>query len=325
MTNQVTHRSCPTCGSASAAPFLEKGGLRVVRCLRCEMVYANPVTPDYATGDYYRHETYYTAEAKLVGDFSLVRYEREVRALRRHIKQGRLLDVGCSSGGFIHALAQMCPGCYQALGVDVSGPALEYARSRGFAVISADFPQHTFPEESFDAVTFWAVLEHLVKPREFLHKAWTILRPGGVCFVLVPNLQSLAVRLLGARYRYILPEHVNYFSRATLRHALLAATEPPLSWEIIECRTTHFNPAVLWQDWRNPGVERSGADRAELLRRTTAWKRSRWSQPLRPMYRLSEGVLGLLNLADNLLCVARRPGEADLVRRTAGGFPPAVL
>jgi len=140
--------------------------------------------------------------------------------------------------------------------------------------------------------------------------------------VLVPNLQSLAVRLLG-----LVPlhsaEHVNYFSRATLRHALLAATEPPLSWNQ-RVPDNSLYPAVLGR-LANPGVERSGADRAELLRRTTAWKRSRWSQPLRPMYRLSEGVLGLLNLADNLLCVARRPGEADLVRRTAGGFPPAVL
>jgi len=146
MTNQVTHRSCPTCGSASAAPFLEKGGLRVVRCLRCEMVYANPVTPDYATGDYYRHETYYTAEAKLVGDFSLVRYEREVRALRRHIKQGRLLDVGCSSGGSF-TLGANVPGCYQALGVDVSGPLSNMPEARVCGNL-ADFPQHTSPRRA---------------------------------------------------------------------------------------------------------------------------------------------------------------------------------
>src|SRR5260370_26587915 len=35
-------------------------------------------------------------------------------------------------------------------------------------------------------------------------------------FILVPNMASLAVRLLGTKYRYIFAEHLNYFTPRTL-------------------------------------------------------------------------------------------------------------
>ena len=103
-------------------------------------------------------------------------------------------------------------GAYRVLGTDVSGPPLDYAESRGVPVLRANFLEHDFKDQRFDAVTFWAVLEHLFEPGKFLEKAASILKPGGLCFVLVPNLDSLAVRLLKTKYRYIYPQHLNYFT-----------------------------------------------------------------------------------------------------------------
>src|ERR1035438_5896931 len=66
-------------------------------------------------------------------------------------------------------------------------------------------------QKQFDAVTLWAVVEHLLEPKQFLAKAWSVLKPDGLCFVLVQNMKSLAARALGARYRYLYPQHLNYF------------------------------------------------------------------------------------------------------------------
>jgi SAM-dependent methyltransferase len=188
------------------------------------------------------------------------------------------------------------------LGQDVGGAVLDYAESRGIEVLRARFLDYDFGARRFEAVTFWAVLEHLAEPRAFLSKAATVLKPGGLCFLLVPNLRSLAVRLLGPRYRYVLPEHLNYFTADTLR--FFVRREPAFS--LMTLRATHFNPVVIWQDFWGQTQAVTEADRARLLQRTTAWKQMRWLKPARRLYRAVEGCLGRMHLADNLVAVLRR-------------------
>ena len=211
-----------------------------------------------------------------------------------------MLDVGCSSGAFLFQLKQRFPGCYQILGTDVSGPPLDYAKGRGVAIVRGNFLEQEFGQQQFDAVTFWAVVEHLLEPQPFLAKAWSVLKPGGLCCVLVPNMKSLAMRALGARYRYLYPQHLNYFTKATLRRLV----EPRFS--IVECGSTHFNPIVIWQDWRGGGKDISNRERAELLQRTTSYKQNPLLQPVKALYQLTERTLGALNLADNLVVVLRK-------------------
>jgi hypothetical protein len=68
----------------------------------------------------------------------------------------------------------------------------------------------------------------------------------------------------------------------------------------------HFNPLVIWQDWRGGGAEVSNQARAQLLQRTTQYKRKAALAPLRLAYRFVESGLGALNLADNLAIVLRK-------------------
>jgi SAM-dependent methyltransferase len=86
-----------------------------------------------------------------------------------------------------------------------------------------DTPAHL---AGFDAVTLWDVLEHVERPVDFLRACIERLRPGGHLLVNVPDLESLPARLMGARWPLLLPEHLNYFSLASLRRcAALAALE----------------------------------------------------------------------------------------------------
>ena len=304
MTSVEVSRDCPVCGRNDAAGYLQKGDLRLVRCRRCAMVFASPAPPEFASGEYYDQAgaDYYLSPAKLAGDYAPARFERELRLFRRHCRGGAVLDVGCSTGAFLYQLSQRFPGCYEALGTDVSGPALDYAAGRGVAVLRGSFPQLDFGARRFEAVTFWAVLEHLLEPGRFLDQAWAILKPDGLCFVLVPNLESLAARWLGGRYRYFYPQHLNYFTPATLRRLVEAR------FAVVQCRSSHFNPLVIWRDWRGGGREAPNEERAALLQRTTALKENPALRPVRAFYRLAETTLGWLNLADNLAFVLRKKG-----------------
>jgi len=297
------HRSCPVCASPKFEPYWRKGELRIARCVACGMVYVNPVPAGMASGDFYNTEgaEYYLSTAKLESDYASVRFERELRLFRKHCLRGVVLDVGCSSGAFLFQLKRRWPGDYEVLGTDVSGLPLDYAESRGLPVARGDFLSQGFGGRVFTAISFWATLEHLAEPKRFLEKAHAVLKPGGECFVLVPNFKSLAVRLLGAKYRYVYPQHLNYFTALTLTQLCASA-----GFGVIETRFTHFNPMVIWQDWRSSGREVSNEQRSELLKRTTAYKQKAWMKPAKWAYVLVEQLLAALCLADNLAVVLRR-------------------
>src|SRR4051794_16024385 len=168
-----------------------KENLRLMRCLDCSMVFANPVSASYVDGSYYEDigRPFYLSPAKLAGDFTPVRFERELRYFRRFCRSGRVLDVGCSTGAFLHQLRSKWPNDYEICGTDVSGPGLQHAESLGIPVIRGDFlTQRKAP--SYDAITFWATLEHVANPQAFVAQAAAMLRPGGHCFILVPNYGS---------------------------------------------------------------------------------------------------------------------------------------
>lgn len=263
------------------------------------MVFANPVLREFETGDFYDHSgAYYLSEDKLLSDYSPVRFERELSIFTRHVANGRVLDVGCSTGAFLHQLKTRFGARYQILGTDVAGPALDYAEKQGVPVVRGNFLEQDFPE-TFDAITFWAVVEHLVHPLPFLGKAASILKPGGHCFVLVPNFRSLATRILGARYRYILPQHVNYFTAQTL------ASLCSKYFQVERITTTHFNPLVILKDIKSSNTT-TEADRAQLLKRTTALKQKAAMAPIRALYKIGESMLSRAMLADNLAAVLRK-------------------
>lgn len=297
-------RRCPVCGDAPGIECLRKQSLRLVRCQRCSMVFADPIEAGWADGTYYDQLSgpFYLSEAKLRSDHALPRFARELALFRRYCLRGLVVDVGCSTGGFLSQLRSRYPGDYDTVGIDVAGPALDHAASLGIRVVRESFPVSSLADASADAVTFWAVMEHLEDPGVFLSKMARVLRPGGHGFVLVPNFASLAVRLLGFKYRYLFPQHVNYFTRATLRR--FVALEPSLV--PVHEGSMHFNPLVLVQDFRGGGAFVPDAERAALLQRTTAYKQRKALAPLKVVLGGVEVLLGRMGLADNIVVVLRK-------------------
>jgi SAM-dependent methyltransferase len=265
------------------------------------MIYVPTVESAFSSGDFYQKAgVEYLAAEKVGSDYSPVRFAREVKLFRRHCQSGNVLDVGCSSGGFLYRLNQLHPRDYRVTGTDVSIGPLEYAEKRGIPVIRENFLSDSFPAETFDAITFWAVLEHVAEPRKFLKRAHQRLKPGGVCFVLVPNMNSLAVKLLGAKYRYILSEHINYFTQQTLDRLVGSL------FQVVEWKQTHFNPLVIVKDARGAAKEVSRQERSQLLAKTTAYKQNPLLAPVKVMYGAAEKILATAGLADNLAVVLKK-------------------
>jgi 2-polyprenyl-3-methyl-5-hydroxy-6-metoxy-1,4-benzoquinol methylase len=307
MDSPLISRFCPVCASGNHAELMQKGALRLVRCGDCAMVYANPVEEAMTTGEFYDQlaTPFYLSPDKLESDYAPVRFAREMKLFRRFCPRGRVLDVGCSTGAFLAQLKRQFGADYDVLGIDVAGPALNYAESQGVPVLRESFLTANFGGKRFGAVTFWAVLEHLADPQAFLSRTALALQPAGLCFILVPNFRSLAVRLLGSKHRYILPQHLNYFTLATLTKLV----ERERSFRIVYSGSCHFNPVVIVQDWRRRGKPATDEDRARLLKRTTAWKQNAALQPVKLALAGVEAVLGKMNLADNIVMILQKTGS----------------
>jgi SAM-dependent methyltransferase len=76
-----------------------------------------------------------------------------------------------------------------------------------------------FPPNSFDVITAFDVLEHVYDPREFLEQVQMWLRPGGIFFAKLPNIDSWEAKIFGTYwYGLELPRHLSHFSVESLRN-----------------------------------------------------------------------------------------------------------
>jgi SAM-dependent methyltransferase len=101
---------------------------------------------------------------------------------------GALLDIGCGTGNFLAAARY---AGYRVTGIELDRNAARFAKERlGLErvlplTISEFAAQH--PQEQFDVVTFFEVLEHQAAPVEFLQNVRARVRAGGLIALSVPN------------------------------------------------------------------------------------------------------------------------------------------
>ena len=140
---------------------------------------------------------------------SIERYEFAVR----HARPGRLLDVACGVGYGTRLLADGCAGRVEALGIDLSREAIDYAKQRyadartRFAV--ADAMEFGDPD-GFDTIVSIETIEHLRAPEAFVAHLVGMLRPAGVLVASVPTTPSLDAN----------PHHLHDFSERSFRRLL---------------------------------------------------------------------------------------------------------
>lgn len=157
---------------------------------------------------------------------------RTLDRIERFVERGALLDVGCWVG---FLLAEARGRGWETLGVEPSTFASAYARERlNLDVVTGDLNDSSLDEHRFDAIVLGDVLEHLPDPGQALDRLATLLAPTGVVALVLPDAGSRLARAMGARWWSVIPTHVQYFTRASVktvleRHAfrpLLLATAP---------------------------------------------------------------------------------------------------
>jgi 2-polyprenyl-3-methyl-5-hydroxy-6-metoxy-1,4-benzoquinol methylase len=230
---ELENSPCEICGQNNPIPVASRTDLflggdviyTMQCCPGCGVIYQHPRPTAATIGTLYPPE-YPQYTVGLHREKKLRRIDRRYglwkrcRIVQRHVKGGRLLDVGCATGDFLSEM-KLRPG-WSGVGIEPNHVAAHYAHvEAGLDVVEGILNTAPFADQSFDAITMWDVFEHVYDPRLVIQAAARLLRPGGVFVINHPNLDSLDRRLFGRFWiGYELPRHIYLFPTVLLRELM---------------------------------------------------------------------------------------------------------
>jgi SAM-dependent methyltransferase len=207
------------------------GRFRVVRCRSCGLLRTNPrptpeAMPHFYPDDYGPHQS--TVVGEMADDHRsalrrrLAAWLQKATDTRSHplpdLPRGRLLEIGCASGAFLHGMAGKG---WTVSGIEFSLKAAASARKLGYPVFAGPLEKAPDPSEPFDLVVGWMVLEHLHEPVLALERLRRWTRPGGWLVVSVPDPGAWEFRVFrDAWYALQVPTHLTLPSVPTLTRML---------------------------------------------------------------------------------------------------------
>jgi 2-polyprenyl-3-methyl-5-hydroxy-6-metoxy-1,4-benzoquinol methylase len=214
--------NCPLCEESKGVPFYLEGSFQMVRCPSCQFVFLNPRPKMESLHQFYQR--YLPEEEASIETWKKMMkpvFHRATDLLKGYRENGRFLDVGAGFGFF---LAEMKKRGWEAVGVEISQKALDYARKvLGLTVHPGPLEKVGFPDNHFDAVTGFYVIEHLPFPKVFLGECQRILKPGGLLLLRYPHTTPIKnlLHFFGVENRlYDLPAHLSDFSPKMIQQCL---------------------------------------------------------------------------------------------------------
>lgn len=226
---------CALCGNRSFMKLYTIRSFDILKCKRCGIIFANISLPDEEQTEFLQSiytNAYFTGQGKsLSGDnFGYEKNYFEEKGLEqthnahRRLKiiekmmpqKGRLLDIGCAAGFFLNVARERG---WLPFGLELSDTAADFARTRfELDVVTGSFEHSYLPKQCYDVITAWDVIEHVLKPRIFIEKAYSLLKNNGLLVLGTPNVGSLAYKFRKNHwYHFKPPEHIFYYDPKTLK------------------------------------------------------------------------------------------------------------
>lgn len=301
--------ACPLCDSQRlhrwrSAPdrayFSEDLGFAYARCCNCDLRFLRRRPTAATAGELYddNYEPYDVAGDRPAPPVELTGERPSrlpapwldlVRPIYRLPRPGaRFLDFGCGSAFFLAAAER---GGWTAIGTDFSPAVVERVRASGFQAHPVDEMWVALARQPVDLVRMSHVLEHVYDPVETLRRTRTILRPGGLVHVAVPNPVGLSSLVFRRHWFPLEPRHVWQFTPR-----LLSSVLEQTGFTVVGIghqpspRDARRSAGYAARAWRAPGSVAAAVDsrRAERL------------------YALPTAVAAAVGHGDRLHGVARR-------------------
>jgi 2-polyprenyl-3-methyl-5-hydroxy-6-metoxy-1,4-benzoquinol methylase len=211
------------------------------KCKTCHLEFANPMFA--ADGNFY-------AEMDIEKNYYSDRWEFHQSLKSMRLKR-KILDIGCGEGRFLEMAQNQG---HQVIGLDFNDAALNVARSRGLEVYNCSLRElHKKYHQTFDAVVFFHVIEHLVDLECFFKDLNQLMAIDSDLYFSCPSpkrySQYLEADLLAGQKEFwdYPPHHQTRWNLKATKRCL-----ERMGWELIHFQTEPF-------DWR--GISTNLADK----------------------------------------------------------------
>lgn len=218
---------CLLCGGIRHRPIFSEFGIDILRCCECHHVFSSFAADPHYDGFWGEavadsdHFYWNKARARMHQDF----FKRFLDG-----RSGRLLDMGCGLGFFLKRIEAY--SSWETYGCEISPAAVRYAhKTLGLDnVVCSRLEDINLPQNTFDLITIWDVIEHILRPDPLLRRCHSLLKEGGICFMRTPNI---SIQLPRARLKKMLRgiqpgliylqarDHLHHYSMSSIRKLLM--------------------------------------------------------------------------------------------------------
>lgn len=217
---------CPLCSSTEATVIYPRFLPRLNRCNSCGLIYTNPRLKKSYVKLLYNKDYFKNENSSLIGyqnysgDEEKIRqtFKRRLTKIEKWLPQkGRLLDIGCATGFFMDTARN---NGWEVNGIEISKFAANYATKKlSLDVQIGDFEQIAQPDNQYNLVTAWDVVEHLANPLTSFKRIHSSIKKDGWFVFSTPDVESIPARITKSNWvgYKLSDEHLVYFSPKTIK------------------------------------------------------------------------------------------------------------
>lgn len=222
------NKKCPWCESQKTQihlwlkdEFLSKEEFQIYECQNCGLLFTEPRPGKDKIGEYYKSEEYYSHQEnkkgfvpRLYESVKSINLKNKYKMATEGKKQGKILDIGCGVGDFLHIMESKG---WETIGIEPSEEAQEIAKKRTKAQLYSPDAIQQLPDEHFDLITMWHVLEHVDDLKTEIAQLERMLKKGGRLLLALPNFKSYDATFYKEKWAaYDVPRHLNHFCRKSI-------------------------------------------------------------------------------------------------------------
>lgn len=217
---------CPVCtnddlqkGAKVADHFLSGEVFTLLICPQCKVQITTPQPPSDKIFSYYASDEYVSHNDSKKGlinsAYQVVKsitLRQKEKLIREFGQKGSLLDYGSGTGDFLlHCKKQG----WVVNGAEPDEKARKLSQEKGLDVF--DLSEINQTKNRFDVITMWHVLEHTYDPNKTVEQLKSLLKPGGILVIAVPNYSSYDAQHYGSFWAaWDVPRHLFHFHPTTI-------------------------------------------------------------------------------------------------------------
>lgn len=188
---------------------------RLMRCNVCDLVYASNPPPKEELARSYHIANYDSSEE---ADDAAKSYIQAMRPILNKLKRkDSVLEIGSGTGVLLKYLHN--EGFSKLVGVEPSAAAIEAApKDHKQWLVEGIFEEKNYEPSSFDLICCFMTMEHVHDPEEIAKSSYSLLKPGGIFITVTHDYRSFINRIMGKRSPIIDIEHMQLFSKKSIKH-----------------------------------------------------------------------------------------------------------